>query len=436
MNPLIQKYPFDPNKTNQGNYIANEPFNLMDQYGKKNRCVTFSGGYFFTDTVSIMDGNGYTLIPDIDYQATHLNAEAVKLTGLSVCGMLVITNPNISDVVYLSGHLLGGKFTALSPVIKECLDTLQGLTTAAPTWNDIVNKPDDFLPSGHFMLWCQMYGFTPFTLAIQELREQIIQQSISKVDHELSVQTDKKTDLLRVIELLKQRLEFHTRPQVNSHKTSATDIDLNLIDNYPIITTEEIERLHLTVPVRYVDSLKHNEIIEYWLSKKLDHQHEIPFSTLDTYSSEELNTLLSNKLNKNESAYSSERLAENTQQEIRDSLPIDYSANEFKSGLFNTSTLASNTPTVGSVLTNDAEFRTFTELMDLNFPDNQNLLVLGRYDNLNEALSELNTVYVDVNKKYAMFILTKYFESDTDLEELGFHVMVEKINGNWELKGA
>ncbi len=436
MNPLIQKYPFDPNKTNQGNYIANEPFNLQNQYGKVNRCVTFSGGYFFTDTVSIMDGNGYTLVPEIDYQATHLNTEAVKLTGSSVCGMLVITNPNISDVVYLSGHLLGGKYTALSPVIKECLDTLQRLTTVAPTWNDIVNKPDDFLPSGHFMLWCQMYGFTPFTLAIQELREQIIQQSISKVDHELSVQTDKKTDLLRVIELLKQRLEFHTRPEVNSHKTSATDINLNLIDNYPIITNEEIGQLQLSIPVRYVDSLKHNEIIEYWLSKKLDHRHEIPFSTLDTYSSTELDTILSNKLNKNESAYSSERLVNKTQQEIKDSLPANYKATEFKSGLFNPNVLASNTPAAGSVLTNDSEFHAFTELMDLSFPDNQNLLVLGNYDSLNDALSELNTTYADLNKKYAMFTLNKYFESDTDLEELGFNVMVEKINGNWELKGV
>jgi hypothetical protein len=35
-----------------------------------------------------------------------------------------------------------------------------------------------------------------------------------------------------------------------------------------------------------------------------------------------------------------------------------------------------------------------------------------------------------------MFTLNKYFESDTDLEELGFNVMVEKINGNWELKGV
>ena len=36
MNPSVQKYPFDPDLNERGNYIVNEPFDLSNQINKKN----------------------------------------------------------------------------------------------------------------------------------------------------------------------------------------------------------------------------------------------------------------------------------------------------------------------------------------------------------------------------------------------------------------
>lgn len=436
MNPLILKYPLDINQNNPGNWIANEPFDLSSQFGKKYRCVTFSGGYFFSDTVTIQDNSGNTLVPEIDYQITHLNVEAVELSGKSVCGMLVITNPHVNNTVYLSGHLVGGKYVTLSPIIQDCLKTLEGLSTAAPNWNDILNKPDDFFPSGHFMLWGQMYGFTPFTLSVKELTKTIVDSSIVSLDNQLIQQTVSKNNLLRKMELIKETLEFHTRIGNNSHRTSATDIGLADVDNYPIVTTEEIADLSNNIPVRYVDTTKHNEVTAYWLNRKLTHYHPIALTELNTYSKAEIDLILSNLYNKTDSVPATQALENKTVAEIGNNLPTKYDAAGFKTGLFPTNKLTDQTPPANSVLCNDQQFYTVTDLMTKAFPDNKNLLILGSYFSISDALQDLNNNYSNNSATYALFTLEKNIDLITSKDKIYFDVMASRTGTVWSINGV
>lgn len=436
MNPSVQKYPFDPDLNERGNYIVNEPFDLSNQINKKNKCLTFKGGYFFTDTVSIMDGNGYVLVPDIDYQATHLNKEAVELTGKSICGMLVIINPNINGIVFLTGHLLGGDYVSLNPIIKESIDTLEKLQFAPPNWNDIVGKPDDFKPNGHFMLWGQMYGFTPFTLAVNELIETVRDINLDILEHELIDFTFREISLLRNIALLEEQLQSHTRPGFSSHTVSSTTIGIPNVDNVGIITSEEIKQLDKEIPLRYVDAIKHNEIMDYWLRVNLNHQHNIPFSSMNTYTASELNNKIDSLVSKNQPASLTLRIDNKSFNGIIDGLPSNYSVAEFKVGMFPIDKIALNSPVPGSVLANDKRFHSFTSLLDLNYPGNQNCLVMGKYDSVDDAINVLNLTYTDGSKSNAIFTLTKRFENETNNEDyIDFPVLVSFGVDGWKLKG-
>lgn len=437
MNPLVLKYPYDPDKNNIGNYVNNEIVDISSQRGKKNRCFSFQGGYFFTDTLVIIDNSGHPLIPEIDYTATHLNTEAVELTGTSVCGMVVIINPNIGDILYISAHLLGGKFVSLSPIIQECIATFNKQTIPDPSWNDIVNKPDSFLPSGHFMLWSQMYGFTEFTLAINNLTSEIENQSGDKIDGQLSQILLALEDAIRRTEVIRDKLNYHTIPGLNSHKTNATDISLANIDNYPIITTQEISTLNVNIPIRYVDVLKHNEILKYWLMQKINHFHPISLTALNTYSQAELTSMLNAKISKTQPAIQSYRLENKTITDIQSQLPNNYSATQFTSGIFAINKTASNVPSPGMLLCNDQKFHAFTELLDTNFTNNQNVVVLGNYGTVVDAITYLNTNYSSGIKTLAIFTLVKTFPINaTTNDSISFMVLAMKNTNGWVVKGV
>lgn len=409
MNPDIKKYPFDPNKNNQGNLFVNYPIDLSDQLGKRYRVATFEGGYFFTSDLYVYDSSGRLLVDGIDYQCTRLNMEAVKLTGEDVCACLVITNPTVSSYLNASGRYLGGKYSVVSDAISKTIADIQLVAEAPPYWQNIENKPADFKPSGHFMYWREIYGFTPVTLTIAKLMETVHEDNKKEVLHKLYRIVHKAENLLRWSHLLNEKYKDHVNLQNNPHRLNTWRLGIYNVDNYPIISDVEITNLPQINPLRYVTPKRTKNIMDHLVDSMLVHQHQITPNQLNTYSKDEINLKISYLLKVNEPAYKTTLLENKTYTEIMQNIPTNYNWDSFTTGILDPVNYSTGIFTGTGYYCADRRYRTFTTLMsNAGYQTTPSIYKAGDFFTVNEALSWL-TANVE-NHEYAFFTIKKSAE--------------------------
>ncbi|QBJ02713.1 virion structural protein [Pseudomonas phage Psa21] len=299
MNPVLYALPLDWKGESPDNRTKGERHDLTDQYDLPFRIVVLRNGYFFTDNLYIIDGKGYVLKEDRDYQCVAFNSDAADKTSKTVCAVIVIINPNVSPIIEVDAQMLGGEYCSVVPSIVEAAKGLMN-STRKIHWNNITGKPDDYRPNGHMHALWELFGFTPQVMQLKRITAGF-ERSVQKDFDALLVKFDQNMSVVeKLLDAVEQQLTDHIADVVSKpHRETKAQIGLGLVQDYPVATAQEASAPNASIVNRYATPWSMAVSIRVNFLDKLDEHkanmnnpHNVTASQLNVYTIPQFNTII------------------------------------------------------------------------------------------------------------------------------------------------
>lgn len=391
MNPLLHKYPLDVTGVSPQNRVTHEYHDVSRFTRLPYRPIVLDHGYFFADTITVMDNTGYRLVKDVDYQLTALNAEAVQLTGQEVCGVIVITNPDLPHTLYVDANMLGGKYSQVTPAIVDLARTLLN-DTRSTAWHRIEDRPPHYRPNGHLHGWWHLYGFEGYRdriNAITALIRRKSSQEIRRLEDELQA---RYSGLYALYQEQLAKLDEHINDKTNPHQDTKHHIGLGLVENYPVATLAEANSLgggrndrYMTPGLTYAHGVQNFLIRFNQHVADRNNPHGVTPPQADTLWSWEIDRDFLTRLGKTETAAGTLRvegqLAQAIYDQARRSIPAEpmpqLAVGYVGGGRFPPSQLGSGVANGGTILLGNGQWVSVSTLLSGMVPPSTPIFYMG-----------------------------------------------------------
>lgn len=238
MNPLLHKFHEDLTGICVNNRVRSELHDMGRMYDNVYRCVVLDHGYFYVDSLNIMDNLGKELKEDRDYQVVSFNEDVAAMTGHSVAAVIVITNRKVASRIYVDAQMVGGQYERVGKALGRM--TMSTLNNTRPTyWKNIEGKPDNFRPGGHLHALWELYGFTPSVVLFKRMAVGLGKKA-DKILEAIYQQFDAKMKQVELEqEAANQLLQAHLMDYSNPHKDTAGKIQMGNVTNQSTATATQ-----------------------------------------------------------------------------------------------------------------------------------------------------------------------------------------------------
>lgn len=347
MTPVIYALPFDPTGLLQRNRVLREYHNLSNQASLTYRTFVLDHGYFYTDNLEVEDSSGFLMTPDVDFQCIGVSSEATALTGKEVCSVIVILNPQITNEIFVNASMVGGEYCDVLPAIADMSAGLLN-PTRNPTYRNIEGKPDTFEVGGHMHAMWELYGFEGMVDTLDRITGAKL--SISARTYEATrLNFDTQMDVLDVdynllLLLLQQHLEAS-----NPHQVTKTQVALNFVENYPVVSSIEAGTRGFNSKQRYLTVQRFKQMLDVnFIADLLTHTgltnnpHHVTAAQANTLTIPEVEALLTQKLDKTALAVSTNRLEGSNWATLLNFVTTNMNAAQILSGQVNPERLTLN----------------------------------------------------------------------------------------------
>jgi hypothetical protein len=140
-------------------------------------------GSFYVDSLKIKDNStGRELVQGFDYDVFILDGKATKASGKQVCGLIVVKNNNINGVLF-DYQFVGGIHMSGYYILKQLLKMYPKGTSSVISFDEVLNKPDEFNPAYHTQHVSEHFGTTDLVVWIQRLRSAIHNRQQSTLEN-------------------------------------------------------------------------------------------------------------------------------------------------------------------------------------------------------------------------------------------------------------
>jgi len=194
-------YPLDLSGVTTANRVEEYHTLGVNEY----RAFALKNGPFYPDNLVVRETNSQKpLVRGDDYECVYFIDSIAELTsGLEVCGVIVITNSNVSTDIVVNANIVGGPFAQSGEAISAAIDELE-LDNRNVYWKDIINKPDLFTPAPHLHDVGDIFGFEYIVSIIGEIRDAMmigdnaqytqLGERITELEKELTASIKSHTD--------------------------------------------------------------------------------------------------------------------------------------------------------------------------------------------------------------------------------------------------
>lgn len=456
MNPLLYKYPLDTTASDINNKTEREHFNLASQINYPYKVLVLAHGYFYTDTVHIVDSKDNLLIPNVDYQCIYFNPEVTELTGLNACAAIVVKKKDVDLDLYVTAQLVGGKFCNVSYAIAQVAQTLLN-NTRKPHWNNIIGIQDSFRPNGHLHALWQLYGFTQRVVTLKRITKALgdnVNRDMDGLFLTFKQELDRVGDSLDVIEA---RLTTHIQDtQTNPHRVNKIQVGLDNVVNSSTANETQARATHGNYMDIYATPWSLAISVQVNFKTKFDthvndfnNPHQVTAAQLNSYSISEFNTELNKKLTRGKTAEISTLLYGKTPQQVANEMRTNIPLSEIKSGRvspdrFSNST-NSNYPGREFLLTPDLIWTPISEIIDRELKKSPQIFYANvAVSDPTNAIAVFNSIYSD-NTRYpngslgiaAYISSANIYSGNGGVTSYYRHTfMLRKTNGVWTANGG
>lgn len=302
MNPIINPLRLDKTGKAPGNAVVGEYHDINAFNGSPTRAFVLDKGHFFDDnTLVIRDLAGYTLKRGFDYKTAYFHAGASILTGKQVCGVVLITNPNVGSEFYVDAQMVGGDYCHVTSVLLRVLQSLGDTDGATVEWTHVSNRPVDYNPVGHRIRLWDLFGFEPWTEEIERMTVAVMRKSTNDNGMLQKPLEDTYAELKRSLALVDAGIDNHIADTNRPHNETLLQIGLDLVQNFPWATETDARegtfaRSYMT-PVRTRDAIETQ--FTTGLNNHIENQynpHSVTPEQLNTYTGRAIIQALQQKL--------------------------------------------------------------------------------------------------------------------------------------------
>ena len=399
----ITSLPFDLRGTLPSNLRTGEIRPLTRIPGKINRMTCPEFGAYYTDSLTVRTTDGTLLKRDVDYVTTYYYPDLGELSGKEVCAIIVITNPAIGDEIRISYQAVGGIY---SLSVKELATILNHVNDLPGTikWDDIINKPLQFVPSDHTHEFWQLYGLDS---TLENLT--LLSQAIAVGNK--GILADNKAYYQNYVDIAEEAIvnysahvQAHISDTDNPHLTDKVKIGLSQINNwgmanYAEIIDPSVDNKYLPIGGIYYQLIQVATPIltAHIQNKNNPHDVKLTDPLLDLWSTAEIDALFDLRLRRDQVAADSAALGQQSigalTQRVQSNLAASNVATNSKF------TMAQIAPVpVGNLtdltLVGTNSYRTFQELFaSIGMTPTSNIYFVGSNGNLSiaGALAKIQT---------------------------------------------
>ena len=138
----------------------------------RDRLVVLEYGAFFEEGFILTDGAG-AVVDRAKYMFCDLYEEATRKSAKSVWNSVIILDSALGKNFKATYQGYGGRFAANGRILIEWLQERLAEATSPIEWNDLTDKPKEFLPAWHMQLWQEVYGFSYIKNALTSVENAI-----------------------------------------------------------------------------------------------------------------------------------------------------------------------------------------------------------------------------------------------------------------------
>lgn len=391
MIPVLQALPFDKTGKNPNNRTKGEIHDLTPQFDLPYRIVVMEKGYFYTNDLFIMDNRGRVLKEDIDYQCLLMEADIAGKYGNTACAIIVITNPVVSNVVYVEAQMVGGQYCSLNTaILEQAANVIRGANRKV-LWRNIKNKPNTFKPSGHLHALWELFGFTPQTAIIHRMTTAMDKSSSNIFDGLYEEFTNKLNAIKDDLQTIEDRLTTHIQDLSNPHRLTAIQVELDYVYNAPPATFDQAQQGSGTLMNTYATALRAAQSVAVNFTPSLqghiddlNNPHEDTAAKLGTMTTIEMNQLANQYYNRGSTVDRSNGLGGLTWDQYYTDVRSNIPAVNLVSGIMPWSLFAGSAPPAGYIAVPSANgtltWRSIAEIFDIYEKKGNMILYAGSMD--------------------------------------------------------
>lgn len=166
------RYPLDKTGIRPENLVVGEPHELPNRLV---RAIAPAYGAYFAESIIVRDlASGQQLTKGLHYKTAELLPFPTGAYGKEICGIILITDPSVSNNVEITYQALGGEYSTNSDAIVQLITNLQ-LDNRPVSFKDLTDLPSEgFTPAFHYHDIGDVYGFEYIVHAIERLRSAIL----------------------------------------------------------------------------------------------------------------------------------------------------------------------------------------------------------------------------------------------------------------------
>lgn len=246
--PLPNLYPIDYRGILSTNLISREAVDLSSQTDQKFRIFSPLFSPYFKKNIAITDVvTGLVLLPG-QYRCYQLAATPSSIAGAGndMYSVVVIGDPEVSDYLTVTYQTVGGGYTtgyeAIVSMVNNLLQNLQADNTQPVNWEAINNLPEGFPQNLHLHSLGDTVGWEYMSSQLEQLRMAIILGDhvtksvvLGYLDQAIASATAAHLNTLGS----GTPFALHVNDTNNPHNVTAAQLNLDLVQNYPVATDEE-----------------------------------------------------------------------------------------------------------------------------------------------------------------------------------------------------
>lgn len=235
--PIAIKYPLDLTGINPNNLVINEPQTLLDN---PNRAIVPNYGPYYTKGLIITDtATGQQLTRYTQYVCAQLIQDVSLETGLEVMGVIVITDPSVSDNILITYQVVGGDYSYSTDALIQMLDALQ-IDDRSVSWGQILGAPNQFPPTQHLHDIGDTYGWEYVVDALESVKQAILTGDQAAIDNMKAYIDAGVAAMNASVSGFNSVLSAHISNLNNPHQVTKAQVGLGSVQNYAVATQADV----------------------------------------------------------------------------------------------------------------------------------------------------------------------------------------------------
>lgn len=359
-------------------------------------------GAFYSDTLTVRDSNNIPLVKGTDYNVAYLYEELTLLSAKEVMGIILIA-PNKTPPFKIDAQFVGGELFTSPKQIKNAIDDMLTKGKFKFSFWDILNRPNEYLPSKHqHELW-QLLGMSSTVNVIDQINAALIERldpNNSLIKAIGNYGTRKINSTNTTLDQVENVLGIHCNNNANPHVDNKTKLSLNNVNNWTLASnTESIDSsCDYRYQTAYGVYTKTNYTVDFTAHISQNNPHQTTITQLGGLTKADWNTKFAMYLGTtiaDNTAYNSLKLQNYTLSQTYGMVGKSLNAANYTGQILEPRILGLNYNLSLSVLCADQQYRTISQMFN-NYPVNKNQIIsLGYYENKTTILTDLNSNYTN-----------------------------------------